>query len=170
MILLPTSDIIRHTIICSDSTVLANDDGGLTAGDYFVAGKYNSISARKLLTCFSLGYHYITKTEFIPRTTSMPGSSGREKQFREAVRKRDGGCWGSGIMNPNISRDIWTGFEAAYILPLAHDGTPLAAKFQNMITIPTGDNWVNSVQNGILLLSVVHKEFDNYEWSINPDV
>ena len=72
-------------------------------------------------------------------------------------------------INANI--DSWTGFEAAHIFPVAHEGHWKQHNFDRWITKPSVNGGsINSVQNGLLLRSDIHGLFDTYEVSINPDV
>lgn len=61
------------------------------------------------------------------------------------------------------------GFEAAHVFPLAYRGYWDEHNFGRWITTGTDDT-INSVQNGILLRSDIHTFFNNYLFSINPDV
>jgi len=69
--------------------------------------------------------------------------------------------------------DDWTGFEAAHIFPLAHEDIWEECNFGSWITLPPAKEkarTINSVQNGMLLTSTLHQRFNNYAFSINPDV
>jgi hypothetical protein len=83
---------------------------------------------------------------------------------------RDRRCVVSGD-KADVERGNWTGFEAAHIFPLAYEGDWVRNGYDRWITIPSakGDN-INSVQNGMLLNSAIHQQFDSYCFSINPDV
>ena len=72
---------------------------------------------------------------------------------------------------PGSDINIWQGFEAAHIFPLAYEQHWKEHNFARWITIPAsnGDN-INSKQNGLLLRSDIHQLFDSYLVSINPDV
>ncbi len=74
-------------------------------------------------------------------------------------------------MNLGAPYDQWFGFEATYIFPLAYDSQWNMENYDQWITIdPPQGGKINSVQNGILLLAHLHKEWDAYRFSINPDV
>ena len=65
----------------------------------------------------------------------------------------------------------WSGFEAAHIFPLAHEDVWKQCNFGRWISILLAKGGpINSVQNGMLLTSTLHQRFDNYAFSINPDV
>ncbi len=81
-----------------------------------------------------------------------------------AVRERDGECVITGF-----KEEDWIGLEAAHIFPLAHGTYWIYNDFGRWITDDTGGS-INSVQNGILLRSDVHRLFDLFGFSINPDV
>ena len=71
----------------------------------------------------------------------------------------------------NRKYDNWVGFEAAHIVPLAFQGYWNTNNSSRWVTIPTtGGEPMNSVQNGLLLRSDLHRLFDSYQVSINPDV
>lgn len=84
---------------------------------------------------------------------------------------RDLGCAITGEKALAASRDKWSGFEAAHIFPLAHEGDWNKQGLSRWITIvPERGGTINSIQNGMLLENGVHSRFDQYEISINPDV
>jgi hypothetical protein len=95
----------------------------------------------------------------------------RVQSFRDAVRSRDRRCVVSGKKALGADFGVWTGLQAAHIFPLAYEGRWKEYGFSRWISLqsPTGDN-INSVQNGLLLTNTIHSLFDNYSFSINPDV
>ncbi len=105
------------------------------------------------------------------RTTSVTTGT-RVQAFTDAVRARDGRCVVSKVVNSAVEEDDeWIGFEAAHIFPLAYQSQWEAENFSRYITIdPPQGGKINSVQNGILLLSHLRQEWDAYRFSINPDV
>lgn len=82
-------------------------------------------------------------------------SSGRESHFKTDVRSRDGKCVLTGIVNNSAPANLWRGFHAAHVFPLA-SGNHCSS--------------INSCQNGLLLSANVHEMFDDYSISVNPDV
>ena len=78
-----------------------------------------------------------------------------------AVRGRDGQCR---RQNP-----LWIGLEAAHIFPLAYGSYWDENKFGRWMTDSSSGS-INSVQNGLLLRSDIHKSFNLFSFSINPDV
>ncbi|KAJ8099004.1 hypothetical protein POJ06DRAFT_282170 [Lipomyces tetrasporus] len=80
-------------------------------------------------------------------------STGIENTFRTEVRKRDGN------------------FHAAHIFPLSSDYYWLQSGFSRWITNRIGerDSGINSCQNGLLMRSHMHEQFDGFYFSINPD-
>ncbi len=95
----------------------------------------------------------------------------RVRSFCDAVCSRDRRCVISGKKAVGAYRDDWTGFEAAHIFPIAYEGHWTDYGYSRWITIrPGSGETINSVQNGILLNSVIHQLFDCYNLSINPDV
>ena len=71
----------------------------------------------------------------------------------------------------NIARNEWDRFEAAHVFPLASEALFIHDNLSRWITLgaPT-ESGINSVQNGLLLRVDVHRLFDQYLISINPDV
>jgi len=101
--------------------------------------------------------------------------SGREDSFRDGIRERDRKCVVSGITNTpsRISRHNWSGFEVAHIFPLEKENIWLQGNFGCWITDmdnTTGVTKINSYQNGFLLYGGYHTDFDNYLFSVNPDI
>ena len=98
-------------------------------------------------------------------------SGSRVVGFRNAVRARDGRCVVSGKVVPGAQYDRWWGFEAAHIFPLAYEDHWNRNNYSRWITChsATGGS-INSVQNGLLLRADLHILFDNYVFSIDPDV
>ncbi len=63
------------------------------------------------------------------------------------------------------------GFEAAHVFPLAYLSQWNLEDYDRWITFDSPEaGKINSVQNGMLLRSHLHKEWDHYAFSINPDV
>src|SRR4051794_6429164 len=95
----------------------------------------------------------------------------RVQSFRDAVRSRDRRCVVSKTKALGAEYNNWFGFEAAHIFPLAYEGHWDTYNYSRWISSPpaTGGT-INSVQNGLLLRSDIHQLFDNYSFSINPDV
>lgn len=56
---------------------------------------------------------------FLYRAISHP-VTGRDDQFREAIRARDGKCVITGRINRSAYKNDWTSFEAAHIFPLGY--------------------------------------------------
>ena len=103
--------------------------------------------------------------------TISPNTGTRISSFRDAVRSRDRRCVISGQRVVNADLDNWTGFEAAHVVPMAHQRHCINHGYDRCITIrrDSGET-INSVQNGMLLGSAIHQLFDSYDLSINPDV
>ncbi|KAF8467169.1 HNH endonuclease-domain-containing protein [Kalaharituber pfeilii] len=98
--------------------------------------------------------------------------TGRDEDFRQVIRARDGGCVLSGQINRSAYRDYWKGYEAAHIWPLEKGGEWLSQGAFRWITDldetdPAGR--MNSPQNGMLMRADIHKLFDDYVIGINPD-
>lgn len=66
---------------------------------------------------------------------------------------------------------FWYGFGAEHIFPLAYESHWCALGYNDLVTLmPSRGGAINSVQNGLLLREDLHSLFDNYIFSINPDV
>ncbi|CAK7245432.1 MAG: hypothetical protein STHCBS139747_007013 [Sporothrix thermara] len=107
-------------------------------------------------------------------TRALSGSTGpRLESFKQQVRARDGRCVISKIQCLGPQYDIWRGFEAAHIVPLAYENEWNRRGFANLITIPPPaprqSDTVNSVQNGLLMQASLHELFSSYDFSILPD-
>lgn len=71
--------------------------------------------------------------------------------------------------------DPFSGLEAAHIVPLARRNEWINRGYANWITdnaTPSriGENKMYSPQNGLLLNSILHSDFDKYKIAINPNV
>lgn len=71
--------------------------------------------------------------------------------------------------------DLWAGFEATHIFPLAFEEIWNDRNFGRWIKSPSNEEKIkggkiNSNQNGLLLRTDIHQLFDMYFISINPDV
>lgn len=65
----------------------------------------------------------------------------------------------------------WVGFDAAHVFPLAYEKQWLEGDYGRHVDIvPPRGGSINSVQNGLLLNTSMHHLFDQYLFSINPDV
>ncbi|KAK9241703.1 HNH endonuclease-domain-containing protein [Lipomyces tetrasporus] len=102
----------------------------------------------------------ITGEPWIMRIISQ-SSTGIENTFRTEIRKRDGKCVITGTSS----------FHAAHIFPLSSDYYWLQSGFSRWITNRIGerDTGINSCQNGLLMRSHMHEQFDGFYFSINPD-
>ncbi|KAK9342072.1 hypothetical protein V1522DRAFT_417341 [Lipomyces starkeyi] len=102
------------------------------------------------------GHMDVTDAPYYKRTSSAMSSlsaSGRVRSFPAAVRDRDRRCVITGV--PLTQRELllqrWTRYDAAHVFPVALESI------------------VDSPQNGLLLQTNVHRRFDQYEISINPN-
>ncbi|KAF2183148.1 hypothetical protein K469DRAFT_584164 [Zopfia rhizophila CBS 207.26] len=138
------------------NTKIEKDDRPLQPGKYFiVADDPFDVNNEPYLT------------RIVSRATGT-----RTQTFRDAVRSRDRRCVISGKEVLGAEYDYWWGFDAAHIFPLAYEGYWIDHNYGRWITIPPADptkGSINSVQNGLLLDSSIHQEFDNYGFSVNPD-
>ena len=71
------------------------------------------------------------------------------------------------------SSGVWTKLEAAHVFPLENEDLWNQFGYSRWITNmneTTGISKINSVQNGLLMKGDLHSAFDQYFFSINPDV
>ena len=112
----------------------------------------------------------VNNEPWLVRTASHATGS-RIQSFCDAVRLRDRRCVISGEKAVCAHLNVWTGFEAAHIFPLAYEGEWEEQGYGRWITsIPISGGTINSVQNGMLLNSSIHQLFDSYHLAVNPDV
>ncbi|KAK9311603.1 hypothetical protein V1524DRAFT_24472, partial [Lipomyces starkeyi] len=114
------------------------------------------------------GTIWLTDERCIARSFSRTVSR-RDRRFREQVRSRDGKCVTTGLVSPAAYRNDWTSFEATHIFPLAHEDL-----FIRLIEYVTNrseraDTGASSCQNGLLMRSHIHKQFDSFSFAIDPD-
>ncbi|KAK9485373.1 HNH endonuclease-domain-containing protein [Lipomyces starkeyi] len=116
------------------------------------------------------GTIFITDEHSILRVPSST-VTGRDERFRQRVRERDKKCVITGSVNSEADLDEWSGFEAAHIFPIAGETLWISNGFSRWITNRKDehDTGINSCQNGLLMLSNIHKKFDSYFISVNPD-
>lgn len=125
-----------------------------------------------LIDASPLGSIHLNSEPWVARLISH-SMSGRVDAFRDAVRARDGKCVVSGIVNVRAPWNTWSGFEAAHVFPLDCESVWIEFDYERWITDMdgvTGTSRINSIQNGLLLRGDLHSDFDNYLFSINPDV
>ncbi|KAK9365518.1 hypothetical protein V1509DRAFT_599252 [Lipomyces kononenkoae] len=113
----------------------------------------------------------LTDERCIARTYSSTVSTTSNRRFRDEVRKRDGKCVITGIVNPVAFIDEWTTFESVHIFLLSHEELFTSMNYCRYVTYMSGetDRAINSCQNGLLMRSQIHKQFDSFSFSIDPD-
>ena len=142
-------------------TIVQRDDNPLQPGKYFIG----------------TGGSLMTNNEpWLARTGNERPKSYTTK-FRDAVRKRDGGCVITGTRAISAAYGFWGGFCATHIFPLEYAEHWVDPGHDRSITTPTSRRsamrrctGVYSVQNGVLLRADVRQRFERYLLSINPDV
>jgi len=110
---------------------------------------------------------------WVPRTISHK-ISGREDSFCHEIRDRDRKCLISrtSILEIHIQANNWTTFEAPHIFPPEDKRLWIQYNYGRRITDMDDaieSSKLNSPQNGFLLRIEVHKMFDQYLISVNPD-
>ncbi|KAK9244177.1 hypothetical protein V1506DRAFT_335455 [Lipomyces tetrasporus] len=96
----------------------------------------------------------------------------RTDKFRNQVRERDARkCVVTGIVNTDAEVGSWDGFEVAHVFPISHKKLFVDLGFSELITNRESekDSGINSCQNGLLMRSCIHQQFDGFDFSINPD-
>ncbi|KAI9842802.1 MAG: hypothetical protein M1837_006905 [Sclerophora amabilis] len=141
---------------------LERNDEQLEHGDYDICAESEEHEGPVMIS--------ISDERSVRRILSRTISS-RDKTFAQQVRKRDKNCVISGLENPRVDYDLWVGFEASHVFPLARESLFISENFPECITdkASSRDTGINSCQNGILLSSTIHGLFDSFEISVNPD-
>jgi hypothetical protein len=155
--------MIDIVLVVSGTYFLQNDDGEALQRDTrpLLPGKYYVVAD---------GTVDVNDEAVLTRTVSITTGT-RIREFRDRVRQRDGRCVVTKAENLLAAVDNWIGFEAAHIFPLAYEQDWNNQDFGRYVTLPeTTGGTINSVQNGLLLLTSIHQLFDTYLFSINPDV
>ena len=117
-----------------------------------------------------LGSIRMTDEQWAPRSLSY-SLSGRDNAFCQDVRARDGKCVITGRVNKLAPYGQWFGYQAAHVFPLRHESLWNQDNCSRWIRDLQDDaESINSVQNGLLMHAHVHLAFDQYAFSINPDV
>ena len=125
---------------------------------------------RGILTSIA-GEFSLTDERPLLRASSIT-SGRRHATFAARIRERDDRCWISGDLVPTVEQaghNRWIDFEAAHVFPLAFEAQWRDQNMQRWIR-PYEADAMNSTKNGLLLESGLHKHFDRYTISINPDV
>ena len=152
---------------------IEKNDSPLLPGNYYINSPSKSV-IEELFYLANLLVDHICFNNETPLTRMISRQTGtRVQAFCDAVRLRDRRCVITG--EEYLDDDIWAGFEAAHIFPLAFEGHWKEYNYGRWITSPSNGEEIkggkiNSVQNGILLESAIHQLFDMYFVSINPDV
>ncbi|KAK9320296.1 hypothetical protein V1517DRAFT_348304 [Lipomyces orientalis] len=120
------------------------------------------------------GHMDVTDAPYYKRTSSAMSSlspSGRVRSFPAAVRNRDRRCVITGVAmtQRELLLQRWTIYDAAHIFPVALESMFRNYNFGDLVVLDERDGSVNSPQNGLLLQTHVHRLFDQYEISINPN-
>ncbi|KAK9350782.1 HNH endonuclease-domain-containing protein [Lipomyces doorenjongii] len=136
----------------------------IATDDPLIPGQYD-------IVCDSPGgIIWLNDERCLARTYSRTVST-RYRRFREQVRKRDRKCVITGIVNPVAFIDEWTSFEAAHIFPLSHEALFRSLNYPRYVTYGSEetDTGIRSCQNGLLMRSHIHQQFDSLSFSIDPD-
>ncbi|KAK9236286.1 hypothetical protein V1525DRAFT_407358 [Lipomyces kononenkoae] len=112
----------------------------------------------------------ITDERCIARSFSRTVSK-RDSRFRDQVLNRDRKCVITGIVNRAAYRNEWTSFETAHIFPLAHEELFIGLNYPRYVTLLSGENGtgIKSCQNGLLMQSHIHMQFDSLSFTIDPN-
>ena len=152
--------------------IVTISDSDLQVGIYDVyCNSEYFVEMLQLVANLFIGPIQVTDEMWIHRIQSF-NVSGRDDAFREGIRTRDGKCVISGMVNRRAPYN-WARFEAAHIFPLEAENLWIQWDYGRWITDMDdahGISKINSCQNGFLLRADLHNEFDQYLWSVNPDV
>lgn len=121
---------------------------------------------------FNLDAIGVTDELWLLRTCSYNFSE-HENAFRDEIRERDRKCMISGRGGLLASLGLWAKLEAAHVFPLESEYLCKQFGYPRWITDTnetTGISKIHSVQNGLLMTRDLHSAFDQYFFSINPDV
>ena len=168
-VLLVQAEHLTITHRASDR-IITPSNNPVVPGDYIIScdGKTSRITSIRLyLLTVRLGTVRVTDEAWFARVVSF-SESGQEDSFCTRVRQRDGRCVISGDINLLAPWDIWDGLQAAHIFPLERAQYNLGRWIRNID--PTTGVSKNSIQNGLLISATLHGCFDQYMFSINPDV
>lgn len=144
-------------------------------------GNYDIYSKRYVFPCvisaivpqlIHLGTVQVSDEVWFSRLISH-AVSGREDALRDGVRARDGKCVISGEISDGAMWGVWAGFQAAHVFPLEHESLWIEYNYGRSITDMdgvVGSSKINSIQNGLLMSQNLHTRFDQYLFSVNPDV
>ena len=157
--------------------------------DPVVPGDYEIISRGKILLVWALYCHWqfflslffflshldpinVTDEQWLFQAYSF-NVSGRDSAFRDGIRERDRKCMVSSRGGLLASAGVWVKLEAAHVFPLEYENPWNQFGYSRWITNmdeTTGLSKINSVQNGLLMARDLHAAFDQWFFSVNPDV
>jgi hypothetical protein len=171
MILVTTSPI--RVYAKATGILVLQTDVPLQLGNYIVScdGKSTSVLSWVSELISWLDQIHVSNEIWLHRVISH-SVSGRDDRFRDGVRARDGRCVISGTRNKSTAGN-WSPFEASHVFPLELESLWIQfdyGRWVDDIDDGAGISKINSCQNGLLLRSDVHKDFDQYLLSVNPDV
>ncbi|KAA8642529.1 HNH endonuclease signature motif containing protein [Aspergillus tanneri] len=160
LVVVPQPPIVARplTVKARSGQTISRTSQPLTPGDYDI--------------CVSDGDSIELSDEPFMRRLPSYSISGREVDFKNGVRARDGKCVFTGIVNPRAHLKKWAGWEASHIFPLEKESYWVESNFNRWITNADSGNHsasIHSIQNGFLLQSHLHQLFDDYSISVNPD-
>lgn len=180
-------DILKHVLLVVDGGFdisvrhretgvdLTQSPQPVALGDYDIYSQgmnYTYMNLHRQITHCALGSIKLTDESWVARLLTYSMSS-REDIFRTGVRERDRKCVVMSEVNDAVDFGIWDGYHAAHIFPLHCKNLWQQFGYSRWITDMDDTNGVskiNSPQNGLLMSSHLHKRFDQYLFSINPDV
>ncbi|KAK9320588.1 hypothetical protein V1517DRAFT_205545 [Lipomyces orientalis] len=159
----PYSVVLRCTgeiVTLSDNPLKLGHYDIRSGGDFFlIIGEYLED------TDVETGTISLTEEPCVTRSYSDSDSDTTTDEFQHQVRARDRKCVITGTVNTDADYDHWTGFEAAHVFPLSCEKLLVNSGFPRFTTATA----INSCQNGLLMLTDIHQQFDAYLLSINPD-
>jgi len=128
-----------------------------------------------MISIYSLWIASIIVTNEVPllRAGRSLETGTRDGSFCDAVRRRDRRCVLKDDPVRMAEAGRWRGFDSCHIFPLAYKGKWKELKYDSLFdpfTNKSDGYYINSVRNRILLDCTIHRYFDSYEVTINPDV
>ncbi|KAJ5371387.1 uncharacterized protein N7496_007479 [Penicillium cataractarum] len=97
-----------------------------------------------------------------------------QRNFRESLRERDQACVMSGLKKRPEREKPFSRLKAAHIFPISRVSEWERGNYQHFIsdTSPAheiGETKLYSPQNGLLLRTDIHEEFDDFSIGVDPD-
>jgi hypothetical protein len=98
----------------------------------------------------------------------------QQRYFRDGLRQRDRTCAISGL-DVRLRDESFHGLEAAHIYPVSRVSEWEANNYRRWISDTSDDRRIGttglySLQNGLLLVNLLHQTWDSFGVAVDPDV